>query len=47
MKRREEGNWVRRCMDMEIEGRMPKADLETGRERRFEVDGCGGGGGGG
>jgi len=24
VKRREEGNWVRRCMDMEIEGRNPK-----------------------
>ena len=24
VKRREEGNWVRRCMDMEIEGKNPK-----------------------
>ena len=46
VKRREEGNWLR-CMDLEIEGRNPKGqkgDLETGRKRGFEVDGCGGGG---
>ena len=52
VKRREESNWVKRCMNLEIEGRNPKGcpklvDLETGRKRGFEVDGCGRGGGGG
>ena len=42
VKRREEGNWVRRCMDMENEGRNPKGrPKEEAEDRdcwRFRLD---------